>query len=67
VLKALMKLRIAIEGRRRIDKGPKVDVRRDAARPNHRGALLEHRGLAEVSPNHREQRQLVERLMKGGV
>jgi hypothetical protein len=67
MLKALTELRIAVKGRRRIDKWTEVQVRRDAARPNHRGALLEHRGLAEVSSNCREQRQLVERLMKGGV
>jgi len=57
-----MKQRIAIEGDRRVDERPEIEIGLDAALPQERRAFLEHARFNGVTTDRRDQRELVERL-----
>ena len=67
VLKALTQLRVAVERHRRVDDRAEIDVRSDPAIADQGRARFEHRRIAQVTANHRQQRELAQRLMKGSV
>jgi hypothetical protein len=63
----MTKLRIALEGKGRIDERPEIGIRFDPAGSNEGGASLQHRRFADIPANLRQQGQLGQRPMKGSV
>jgi len=67
VLEPLAKLRVAVEGYGRIDEWSEIGVRLDPAGADEGGASLEHRRFADIPANLRQQGEVTQSPMKGGV
>jgi hypothetical protein len=67
VAEAFEQLRLAVEGDSGIDEGAEVEVRRDPVLAHHGRASREQGCLRGISANRGDDREPVERLMKGNA
>jgi hypothetical protein len=67
VLEPLPKLRVAVEGDGRVDEWSKIGVGLDPAGADEGSASLEHRRFADIPANRRQQGEVAQGPMKGGV
>ena len=64
MLKTLLKHRVAVKDGAGLDERTEIEIRLDAALADERHALAQHRFFGRVAADRRDQRELLERLVK---